>query len=341
MPFDHLAIMNEIERELMSYYNDHDYPSGDSKSLQFERAAVEVIKNRFDQLSTPQQGYTVEYLGGTVFPDVVVHIGTEEQKIGIEIKYHASANNWKTKGNSTYATTQIDGLEEIYILFGKFDHNNCSIKIRPYGQCIAGISITHNPRYEIDMETEVDFCSNELGISYDNLRRLTPEQRKIHINTYIAKTKYTTFSNIDYDTTKRLITHAFILFPEIFAKNPRIRYNDFSVWLFSNNVICKNVRDFLTAGGQENIDGALFPKVYVTFRGYADRIVNTIGEIPSQVLARAWYGVVSRMDDVPETATDRLHCWINLATTYHGGETSLIEKTPFNFKNTLSSWLGI
>ena len=81
--------------------------------------------------------------------------------------------------------------------------------------------------------------------------------------------------------------------------------------------------------------------MYVTFHGYVDRIVNTIGEIPSQVLARAWYGAVSQMDDVPETATDRLRCWINLATTHHGGETTLIERTPFNFKNTLSSWLGI
>lgn len=345
MMFDYSAIMLNIQNNLADYYSKNSLPCGEGKSLQFERTATEIIRDTFssaDRSSGYSQEYhSVEYLGENVFPDVVVHIGTTGRKIGIEIKYHISGDNWKTKGNSTFASTQVDGLEEIYILFGKFDHNACAIKIRPYGECISGISITHNPRYDIDMDSKVDFCRKELGMSYDDLRQLEPEQRKIHINTYIAKTRYTAFSNINANDKKELITQAFILFPEIFSKNAQIRYNNFSVWLFANNVICKNVRDFLTAGGKDKINGILFPKVYVTFHNHLDHIKKTIGIIPSQVLARAWYGSVTKVTLVPDNTNGRLQCWLNLSTTYHGGDTSLIEKTNLNFKNTLSLWLGL
>lgn len=345
MPVDYAAIMLEIQRNLIDFYACHDFPNGDNRSTQFENAVVETSREVFAIYDRdngfPENYHVVEYLGGSIFPDIVVHIGMTDQKIGIEVKYHASGNDWKTKGNSTYANTQVDGLQEIYVAFGRFDHGSCAIKIRPYGACISGISITHSPRYDIDMDTTVDFCSDELGISYDALRQLTPEQRKIHINTYIAKTKYTTFSNVEADRRKMLIIHAFVLFPEIFSRNPQIRYNNFSVWLFANNVICKNVRDFLTAGGQDDIGGVTVPKVYVTLYSHIEHIRNEIEHIPSQVLARAWYGSVREVGCIPADTIGRLRCWLDLATTYHGGEASIIKDTTLNFKNTLSLWFGI
>ena len=259
----------------------------------------------------------------------------------MEVKYHSSSNDWKTKGNSTYGTTQVDGLCEIYIVFGKFVHNTCDIRIRPYGECISGISITHRPRYDIDMDSSVDFCSDELGISYGELCQLTPEQRKIHINTYIAKTKYTTLSSVEADRKKLLISQALVLFPEIFSRNPRRRYNNFSVWLFANNVICKNVRDFLTAGGQDEISGITVPKVFVTLYNHIECVKNEIEHIPPQVLARAWYGSVSEVGNIPTDTPGRLRCWLALATNYHGDETSTIKGTNLNFKCTLLNWLGL
>lgn len=345
MPVDYSAIMREIQRSLIGFYAHHAFPSGNNKSTQFENAVVEISKEVFATYDRdnglPQNYHTVEYLGGKTFPDIVIRIGATGQKVGMEVKYHSSSNDWKTKGNSTYGTTQVDGLCEIYIVFGKFDHNTCDIRIRTYGECISGISITHSPRYDIDMDTNINFCSEELGVPYDTLRQLTPEQRKIHVNTYIAKTKYTTLSSVEVDRKKILISQAFVLFPEIFSRNPQKRYNNFSVWLFANNVICKNVRDFLTAGGQDEISGITVPKVFVTLYNHIECIKNEIEHIPPQVLARAWYGAVSEADSIPTDIPGRLRCWLTLATNYHGGEVSVIKGTALNFKNTLAVWFGI
>ncbi|MEG0835631.1 MAG: hypothetical protein RR413_09330 [Christensenellaceae bacterium] len=345
MPIDYNTIMLDIRDKLSDFYSNHTFPSGNNKSSQFEKAVEKVSRQVFktyDNANGLPEGYhVVEYLGGSTFPDIVAHIGNTNQKIGIEAKYHSSGDDWKTKGNSTYANTQVDGLLEIYVAFGRFDHNACNIKVRPYGRCISGISITHSPRYDIDMDTTVDFCSAELGISYDTLRQLTSAQRKIHINTYIAKTKYTSFSNIETDRKNTLITQAFILFPEMFSRNSLIRYNNFSVWLFANNIICKNVRDFLTAGGQSKIGGITFPKIYVTLYSHIDHIRNTIENIPPQVLARAWYGSVAEVEHIPANADERLRIWLDLATACHGGDATSIKDTTLNFKNTLSSWFDI
>ena len=345
MPIDYNNILETIKMELISYFTHFPRPSGNGKSTQFENAVEEIAKRVFAEFDRthglPENYHVVEYLGGNIFPDIIVRIGITNEKVGIEVKYHDSSDDWKTKGNSTYAKTQVDGLTEIYVVFGKFDHGTCDIKVRPYGDCISGISVTHNPRYDINMEATSDFCVNELGIPYDTLRRYPPEQRKIYINTYIAKTKYATFSNVEPERREQLITEAFILFPEMLAKNPKIRYNNFSVWLFANNVICKNVRDFLTAGGQDTIDGTTFPKVFITLYNHIDQIKRTIGILPPQVLARAWYGDVTASSRIPVATADLLNCWLSLATDYHGGDTSIIKDTTLNFKDTLQTWFGI
>ena len=345
MPIDYDSILETIQQELINYYAHNPHPRGNWKSTQFEKAVERIAKRVFAEYDRthglPEHYHVVEYLGGNIFPDIIVRIGTTNEKVGIEVKYHDSSDDWKTKGNSTYAKTQVDGLTEIYVVFGKFDHGTCDIKARPYGDCISGISVTHNPRYDINMKATSDFCVSELGIPYDTLRRYLPEQRKIYINTYIAKTKYATFSNVEPERREKLITEAFILFPEMFAKNPKIRYNNFSVWLFANNVICKNVRDFLTAGGQDTIDGTTFPKVFITLYNHIDQIKRTIGILPPQVLARAWYGDVTAASRIPVATADLLNCWLSLATDYHGGDTSIIKDTTLNFKDTLQTWFGI
>lgn len=345
MPINYAEIMHELQGKLIDFYACHNFPSGNSKSTQFENAVIEVSKEIFAIYDRdhgfPQSYHTVEYLGGNIFPDIIVHIGATGQKIGIEAKYHSSGNDWKTNGNSTYGTTQVDGLLEIYVAFGKFDCASCDIRIRTYGECISGISITHSPRYDIDMNTNIDFCSNELGVPYNIFRQLTPDQRKIHVNTYIAKTKYTPLSNVNPDKKKVLISQAFVLFPEIFSRNPQERYNNFAVWLFANNIICKNVRDFLTAGGQDRINETRMPKVFVTLHSHIEYIKEEIDRIHPRVLARAWYGSVSYANRIPLETTGKLRCWLELVTDYYGDESSTIKGTALNLKSTLSEWFDI
>lgn len=84
MMFDYSAIMLNIQNNLADYYSKNSLPCGEGKSLQFERTATEIIRDTFssaDRSSGYSQEYhSVEYLGGNVFPDVVVHIGQLGEK---------------------------------------------------------------------------------------------------------------------------------------------------------------------------------------------------------------------------------------------------------------------
>lgn len=121
MPTDYAAIMLEIQKKLIDFYTNNSFPDGNNKSTQFEIAVFEASKEVFATYDRnnglPQDYHTVEYLGGNIFPDIIIHIGATGQKVGMEVKYHSSSNDWKTKGNSTYGTTQVDGLVEIIYVF--------------------------------------------------------------------------------------------------------------------------------------------------------------------------------------------------------------------------------
>lgn len=84
-----------------------------------------------------------------------------------------------------------------------------------------------------------------------------------------------------------------------------------------------------------------FPKVFITLYNHIDQIKRTIGILPPQVLARAWYGDVTASSRIPVATADLLKCWLSLATDYHGGDTSIIKDTTLNFKDTLQMWFGI
>lgn len=349
MENSYTEVMENIADMLESFYSENSFPSGNNKSTQFENCVVEIAKVAFCEFDkgrgAPNGSHKVKFMGGKIFPDIVIEEGETGRTFGVEVKYHDSGDDWKTKGNSTYATTQVEGLEEIYLVFGKFDNNAncCRVKARPYGECISGISITHKPRYDIDMTMEEDFCAKELGVSYSTLRNLGKEQREIYVNSYIARTQYASLSAVSKEKRRMLIAQGFILFPEIFSTNPSIRYNNFSAWLFANNVICKNVRDFLTAGGRESIDGQIYPKVFYTLYDHIDTIKRCIAEVPAQVLAQAWYSSAEEVDRIQDDWSDRLRLWLELVTKHHGGKETVIGKgsTTVNFKDTLQKWLGL
>ena len=45
----------------------------------------------------------------------------------------------------------MNGIERIYMTFGKLGGNPIEFLSKPYEQCLYGIAVTHMPRYLIDM----------------------------------------------------------------------------------------------------------------------------------------------------------------------------------------------
>ncbi len=338
---EYMEILGLLQQSLHEKYETESAPS----SNEFERATVEVLKDTIDNWNQAQDedhrlDLEVVYLGGNRFPDIVCRNNTDGEKFGIEVKFHKSSRQWETLGNSAFASTQETNLEAIYILFGHFAFTPSQFRIKLMDDCVSDIEATHNPRYSIDMDAEEDFFRAQLGIPYDELRALSESQRKIIVNSYMASKKYIDLSERE---DKDLIrAQCFILFPEIFSLDKRKKYKRMGVWLFANNIFCRNVRDFISGSGQRKIDivgDEPLPKVF--FRLYQSReiIKREIGEIHSSLLLRSWYPDEAGTVTIPDTAEDRLAIWESLITAEFGGATQKIDQTEYEFVETIEALL--
>ncbi|MGM9601809.1 MAG: hypothetical protein ACI3W5_09575 [Faecousia sp.] len=284
----------------------------------------------------------VVHVGGSRFPDGYLHNKTDGEKVGIEVKFHKSGETWDTLGNSAVATKQIPDLDSIMILFGNFGYTPPQFLITGYASRICDISRTHYPRYEIDMSQEQDFCSRELGISFDRLRNLPRNQREIIINSYMAQKEYTELT--DREDRSEIQSQAFILFPEIFSNNHRRKYKRLGIWLYASGIFCPNVRDFFTGSGKRVVDSIgndPIPKVFYWLKECGQNLKLQIGAIDSNLLKRSWSHNSDNSPEIPDSPEDRLRMWVSLACSEAGGAEIAIDGSPYNFKDTIERVLGI
>lgn len=177
----YMRIFEKVKEMLIRKYEVEGCPDDSA----FEHACA-------DALTEAARGFDVDvrHLGKRKFPDVKLEYQPDGERIGVEIKLHTSGESWTTLGNSTYASTQEPGLETIFLLFGNFEQHPPAFVIKPYAACIKDITPTHYPRYIIDMGGTTDFCEEQIGVSFDQLRSMSETDRITYVNTYIAKTKY-------------------------------------------------------------------------------------------------------------------------------------------------------
>ena len=84
-----------------------------------------------------------------------------------------------------------------------------------------------------------------------------------------------------------------VLFPEIFSNRPD-KFNRTSVWLVnSHGVVCPNIRDIFTAGGQGSISwkGKVYhniPQILIKLTSLLTEIKSIIGELSLEELGLYW-----------------------------------------------------
>jgi len=333
---EYAEIFNTIERLLCEKYENQPIPG----SALFEAETPDIINLAIAEWNsshpTSVLNITVEYLGGNKFPDIVLHNNTDGEKIGIEVKFHKTGAELETLGNSTVASTQVENLAAIFVLFGNFAGNQPEFIIRDYGKCICAITKTHKPRYKLKMDEPMDFCTSKLGISYDELRGLDKEQREIIINSYVATTDYTELS--ERQDKNKIRAQSFILFPEIFSHDKKEKYKRLGIWLFANNIYCRNVRDFISGSGKRKIAvigeeklSKVFYKLYTTRHD----IRAEISEFHDSLLKRSWYDNGETAPTIPESADDRLSMWVDLVCQEYGGGDAPVDGSPYNFRETI------
>lgn len=219
---------------------------------------------------TPFRPEEIKLVSGAKFPDIQA-----EQYYGVEVKTTAS-DTWKSVGSSIVESTRIEDVSMIYMLFAKLGGDFAEFRCKPYEDCLDNISLTHQPRYQIDMELEEKKRENifrKMKIDYNSFRILEEKEKIQKVRTYFRSTAKEGYempwwigdeeseasvpmtirflNDLSLEEKKQITVRMFILFPELFSNQGKTKYKRAALWLCSRQaLICSNIRDFFTAGGQ-------------------------------------------------------------------------------------------
>lgn len=295
MSFINSKIIEKILFDATSALNKGSWrpPGGSSTASAFEKEAFRQI-----QLAAKANQFDVEVklVSGKNFPDIVF-VGTE---FGVEIK--TAQSGWKCLGNSVMASTLVEGVKQVYLIFGSGEEK-LDVRFSKYDDSVRSVEVTHSPRYSLDMELSPDESYfKQIGLTLADMlymdnpvqrvveearRQLKPDERVWWISDSLsAPLKVKIWSEISAEERTRLIASAFALFPSTILKNSRSDYVDFSLWLSQRKaIICSNLRDNFSAGGKIknlNIGDYILkdaPRVFGTLRSHLLEIKSVIKEI--------------------------------------------------------------
>jgi len=272
-----------------------------------ELLAVETMKEVSH--STPFKEEEIKLVSGLSFPDIIA-----ETFYGVEVK-STQNDHWTSVGSSILETTRDKNVESIYMLFGKLG-GQPQFKCRPYEECLYDITVTHSPRYLIDMKTSKQgSIFSKMNTTYDTLRQSNnsiaqvrkyyrekaKKNRKGEMAWWITdigeeqpKNALATSDNmmirhitsLTKQEKKDLIMQLYILFPRqmIYSK-----YIEPSMWLVAyHKLVCHNMRDFISAGGQVKlINGNKLvrpiPAIVKRFLDYAEMVKSNIDNMCAEL----------------------------------------------------------
>ena len=199
------------------------------------------------------------------FPDISAH-----RYFGLEVKSTKKAS-WQSTGSSILESRRVEGVEEIYILFGQLT-SKPDLKIKKYEDCLSDIGITHSPRYKINMDLNYEeTIFSKMGTTYEDLRK-SGDPIGLFKDYYRKKCKQgespwwlddpdqalspTTkfYSDLDILEKQQIRIQAFAYFPEILGRSTT-KYKALASWMVvQKGLISTSLRDDFTAGGKANLD---------------------------------------------------------------------------------------
>jgi hypothetical protein len=264
-----------------------------------------------DNLSKSAKGSsfegTIKIIGGQKFPDIVAN-----KYYGVEVK-STKQDHWVTTGNSVLESTRVEDVERIYMMFGKLA-DPIQFKCRPYEDCLSEVVVTHSPRYLIDMDLKVgNTIFDKIGLPYDKLRIFDPPLKPI-LEYYHNQVRpgqqvwwlsgsssiiiklWNSLSILEREDVK---VKGFVFFPSVFS-NRSDKFNEFVLWLVqTQSVVCPNVRDIYTAGGQVSftLNGNRYknvPRIIGNALVRLGEIKELIDTIDIGTLSKYWQTKVSR-----------------------------------------------
>jgi hypothetical protein len=298
-------------------------------SLEFESLVCDVMSER--AVGTEYED-TIRQTGVSAFPDIIA-----KGYFGVEVKMTIK-DHWKSVGNSVLESLRIEGVERIFIMFGKFG-GALDIKYRLYQECLPTISVTHSPRYQIDMNLpDGHTIFDKMGVSYDNLRKSgnTIQKVKNYFRTILQEGEglwwiddeseapspiIKQLRTLDANSKLKFKVQSLIYFPELYRN--RANYDRAAAFLITEfGAVSASLRDEFSAGGRQDLLVAdeihSVPQIISQLYEYASEISKEIYNLDESLLKYYW------KTDFLES--DRLQQWKNLID--EAAQSSLSSQTP-------------
>ncbi len=277
---------------------------------------------------TPFEG-TIQLVIGHRFPDIVAR-----KYYGVEVKV-TKQDHWRSTGNSVLESTRVEGVERIYLFFGKLT-TSPEFKIRRYEECLYDIAVTHSPRYLIDMDLAGGkTIFDKMRTKYDDLRKSgNPIREVVRYYRKIAKkgeetwwmdggedaeTVFSptvkTWSNLPEGEQNQYRNEAMARFPEIFGRT-QTKYQNLAAWLAAHHgVVDSSLRDRFTAGGQKTIEvnGVKYkkiPRIFGYLKDNAKEVIEIVNGLSVEDVKYYWgLDQYLRKEDIVEK-------WVELVIQY-------------------------
>ena len=247
----------------------------------------------------------VKQTGSYAFPDIIAN-----KYFGVEVKM-TTGDHWTSTGNSVLETSRIEDVERIYIVFGKFG-GKVDVRYRLYQECLPEISVTHSPRYRINMDLPAGkSIFDKIGVDYDTLRK-DDNSIKIIKNYYRSQLQdgeelwwidqdsddravspiIKPFRSLNPQEQENFIIESMIFFPEMFG-NSSTKFERAAAYLIAEyNAVSASLRDLFTAGGQIKLSiknkSIKVPRIADRLIKRARSIKSKIEEIDGNTLAYYW-----------------------------------------------------
>ena len=271
-------------------------------------------------------------VSGHTFPDIVALVN-KNKNFGVEVK-STTQDHWQSFGNSVLESLRYENVQRIFLMFGKLGGERVEFRARPYEECLSEVTVTHYPRYHIDMELPIGkTIFDKINSTYDEVRKLDnpvkpfadyyrsqlkdgeslwwlgdnqAEQQEQNIKVRLWRT-------LEREEKDLLTARAFAWFPDVITKKNKEKYERYVLWLVTEyGIVIPNVRDEFSAGGKAEMyvngnDYGKVPQVYDRIYTLRYRIAYEILTASDEIIWLHW-----RVKNLPKSS--RIEYWINLVS---------------------------
>jgi len=275
--------------------------------------------------NTEFQG-SIKKVSGQKFPDIVA-----KKYYGVEVK-SSKDESWSTLGGSINESTREEGVERIFLTFGKLA-TPIEFRSRPYEDCLSDVVVTHYPRYKVNMNlTAGETIFDKMNTTYDGLR--LADNPVMEIIQYYKRqlkdgehlwwigvsesseeevslpVKIRLWNTLSQEEKKDIVSTAFALFPDVLGNFSK-KYERFTLWLAANHgIVSTSMRDSFSAGGKENVttESDVFyniDKIYKNLQFHKNEVIYKIMSTPEHILRETW--------NEPKIASNRKEQWLDIA----------------------------